>query len=288
MGPRVPPEEALQWVLGKIAAAKKSTAKPSPTFSLPKFEPPKAATLPVGLPKPDLKVTKAKEVELWKAWKDSGHKPEHLSPLLKSLDPLIQKKVNSYRNRVEIPTSALEFRARELAVDALKKYDPSKAQMNTYLTTKLKPMDRFVKTHQNMARIPENVARHIGTYNATKAELRDRLGHDPDDVALAEHSGLSMKMVKQLNKSLRKGLVDTGLGEDLSHTPNSYDVDMEVAHLIIPQLTPEERLVHQYSMGLNGNPQLKPGEIAKKLKMDNTKVAKLRSSIFKKMQPYLE
>ena len=29
-----------------------------------------------------------KELELWKTWKDSDHDPEHLDPLLSSLQPL--------------------------------------------------------------------------------------------------------------------------------------------------------------------------------------------------------
>jgi DNA-binding CsgD family transcriptional regulator len=62
----------------------------------------------------------------------------------------------------------------------------------------------------------------------------------------------------------------------------------EVVHLIYHQLTPQERSVHEYTFGLNGKPRLEPGAIAKKLKMDNSKVSKLRTSIFKKMEPHLE
>ena len=54
------------------------------------------------------------------------------------------------------------------------------------------------------------------------------------------------------------------------------------------QLTPQKRLVHEYTFGLFGKPVLKPGQIAKKLKMDGSKVAKLRTSIFNKMKPHLE
>lgn len=284
-------EEALEEVLQKIAARKKATTGSS--FSppaLPKMpEMPKpAAPAPAKLPA-DLTATRSKELDLWHTWKSNGQKPEHLEPLLKSLDPLIQKSVNRYRGQVEIPEKTLEFKHRKLAIDALKTYDPSKgAQIQTHVTWALKKADRFVKQHQNFARIPENVAGKIGKYQAAKSELTEKFGHEPDDISLAEHSGLSLKMVKTINKSLRKGLNQSGGDTDLNLAHSSYDREMEVALLIYPQLTPEERKVHELSVGLNGHPRLKPGEIAKRLGFDGSKVSKLRRSIIEKMQPYLE
>lgn len=284
-------EEALSWVLDKIAAKKVTTA-PSTALKMPSAPPPMFQTqaqkkvLPQSV---DLPGIRTKEMELWHTWKSNGMKPEHLDPLLKSLDKLVQKGMNRYRGQTEIPEKTLEYQHKKLLVKALKTYDPSKgAQLQTHITWALKKTDRFVKQHQNFARIPENVSRYIGKYNASKAELTEKLDHEPDDITLAHHSGLSLKQVKVINKSLRKGLIQSDGDDSLNLTHSVSDREMEVALNIYPLLTPEERKVHELSVGLNGHPKLKPGEIAKKLGFDGSKVSKLRRSIIEKAMPYLE
>jgi len=285
-------EEALSWVLDKIAAKKAVTAAypvvqkmpfaPPPMFQTPAQK--KAAT-----PQVDLPAVRAKEMELWKTWKENGMKQEHLEPLLKSLNKVVQNGMKRYRGQTEIPEKTLEYKHKKLLVNALKTYDPSRgAQLTTYITLTLKRTDRFVKDHQNFARIPANVSKDIGRYNASKSELTEKLDHEPDDITLAHHSGLSLKQVKVLNKSMRKGLIQSDGDDSLNLTHSVSDREMEVALIIYPLLTPEERKVHELSVGLNGHPRLKPGEIAKKLGFDNSKVSKLRRSIVDKAMPYLE
>lgn len=279
-------QAALASLLDKIAAKKAAKGLPIPVVQPPL--PPTIFQKPAQKTPGEIENVRSKEFELWKTWKTNGMQPEHLEPLLKSLDPIVQKGMNRYRN-LEIPQKALEFKHRKLVIDALKSYDPAKgAGIHTHVTYALKQTDRFIKKHQNFARIPENVSRHIGAYDASKAELTDKLGHEPDDLSLAEHSGLSLKMIKTINKSRRKGLIESGGENDVNLARSTHDREMEVALLIYPQLTPEERRVHELSVGLNGNPKLKPGEIAKRLGFDGSKVSKLRRSIVEKMQPYLE
>ena len=273
----------LNWVLGKLAAAKKVPAAP-----------------PLATPEQkqkDLRAKQPKELELWKAWKDGGQKPALLEPLLKSFAPLINHRINFYKNRVEIPTAALEQEHHKWFLKGLQTFDPKKgAQLNTHLTTNLKKAGRWIEANKNFSYISENVSKNIGAYNAFKSELGERLGHEPDDQTIRDFAIkekhpklgiLSVKDLKRLNREQRKGLIQTGHESDLLASGGVEPREVEVAHLIIPQLNPQERLVHEYTLGLNGKPALKPGAIAKKLKMDNSKVAKLRSAIWGKMKPYL-
>jgi DNA-binding MarR family transcriptional regulator len=57
-------------------------------------------------------------------------------------------------------------------------------------------------------------------------------------------------------------------------------------NLIRYQLTPEELLVYEYTIGAGGKPKLRPGEIATKLGMHPTKVSRLRNSITKKIESF--
>lgn len=277
--------EALEWVLGKLSAAKKPGPKP---VEIVKF--PAPLSLTPDAKKKELGSKKKSEINLWETWHAGGRKPKDLDPLLKSMQPLIESRARIYKNNVEIPNAAIDFEHKRLAVEALHKYDPSKgAALGTWVTNYLKKAGRFIQTHQNFTRITEPVAAKIGKFNAAKADLAERLGHEPDSQTLSEETGFSLKEIKRLTKDQRKGLVSSGLaGSEVSPAASLSSRDQEVIHLIYHQLTPPERLVHEYTFGLFGKPVLKPGAMAKTLKMDSSKIAKLRTSIFNKMKPHLE
>lgn len=279
--------QALEWVLSKLSAARKAPAR---TFSAPK------PVISAEQKKQELKAKQPKEMEMWEAYRDSGWHPQKLDPLLKSFAPLLNSRITLYKNRVEVPVSAIEHEHKKWFVDALKSYDPKKAALNTHITTRLKKAGRWIEANKNFAYIPENVSSKIGVFNAFKSELTEKLGHEPDDQTMHDYalvsghpklSTFTLKDIKRLNREQRKGLIQTGHEQDLIRPEELNARELEVAHLITYQLTPQERLVHEYTLGLNGKAKLHPGEIAKKLKMDNSKVAKLRTSIFNKMKPYL-
>lgn len=275
---------SVSWILEKLGAAKKAKALPAPKLS------------PEDKKKQqDLSLKRANELELWETWKKSGYKPTHLEPLLKSLNPLIQKKgIIAGKGRVEVPSAAIDFELKKHVVNSLKSYDPKKGtKLPTWVMSNLRKVSRFIHNTQNLARITEPLAAKIGTYNAVKSELTERLGHEPDDNSL--HEALlkldpkkwSMKDIKRLNKEIRKSYISGQGGLDDVQSAVMSSPDNEVIHLVVPQLSIPELAVHEYTFGLNGKPKLAPGAIAKKLKMDNSKVAKLRTSIWKKMEPHL-
>lgn len=275
-------EEALDWVLEKLSAARKAQ--------------PVAPLVPDK--KEELKAKQPKELELWKAYKASGFHPAKLNPLIKSFQGLLNERIRHFKNRVEIPVSVIDHVHKVEFVDALKSYDPKRGtQLNTHIFNRLRKAGRFIDANKNFAYIPENISKNIGFFNTFKAELSEKLGYEPDDQTIHDEAvkqrhprlGLiSLKEIKRLNREQRKGFVQKGHESDLLFPDELNPRELEVAHLIVFQLTPEERAVHEYTLGLNGKPKLAPGAIAKKLKMDNSKVSKLRSSAWAKMQPYLE
>jgi len=273
---------SVSWVLEKLGAKKKAPATPAP----------KVVATDDAKKKQEMAKTRANELELWKAWKQSGEKPKHLDPLLKSLNPLIQRRaLTAGKGRIEVPSAAIDFEHKKQVVNALRTFDPKRGvQLQTWVTTNLKKATRFIHNTQNLTRITEPLAMKIGTFNAVKAELSDKLGHEPDDhslhEALVDH-GFSMKDIKRLNKEVRKSYIGGQGGLDDVQSAVLSSPDVEVIHLVIPQLSKPELAVHEYTFGLNGKPQLAPGDIAKKLKMDRSKVAKLRTSAWEKMKPHL-
>lgn len=279
--------EALDWLLSKLSAAKKA---PKNAISTPK-----APEVPKIKPRADLAETKQTEVELWKKWKESKEDPKHLDPLLKSFNGLLQSRVNVWK-RAEVPTSFVEFKHKQKFVEALRTWKPEKGPLGSWVYQKVQNAGRDVKKYQNIVRVPENISEHIGSFNAVKSALREKLGHEPDSQTIHDHilktdhptlGKLSLKTIIRLEKEQRKGLIEGFESEVTGPSPILSSRAEEVSYLIIPQLSPDERAVHEFSLGLNGKPKLKPGQIAKKLNMDGPQVSKLRRSVFEKMQPYL-
>jgi len=237
-----------------------------------------------------------KDYELWDKWKKGGEKKKDLDPLLKQFEGQIHSRIGKFKGNVEVPDAAIEMAHKREAVKAFKEYDPTKGPLSPYLGLRLKKAGRFIDARKNVARITEPIYTKIGALNSVKSELREQLGYEPDDQTIHDHviktkhpklSNVSLKDISRINKEQFKDLLVSGDEGSEFGAPNLIPREEEVVRLIVPQLTKEERSVHEYTFGLNGKPELKSGEIAKKIGMENSKVSKLRTSIFNKMKPYL-
>lgn len=275
-------ELALDYILSKMAA--------------PESNPPSSKTLPE-----DRTALRSKEMEMWKQWKDSNHHPELLNPLFKSFSGLIKQRVNKYRG-AEVPAAAIEMNVKKEFVNGLKTYDPSKGTtLATHVNNTMMKATRFVDNNKNAARVSSHIGEKIGYFNSVKATLADRLGYEPDAQAIHDHlvtephehlGSPSLKQIIRFNKDQRKALLESGSNPlDLMGkrtTLSGIDPrEEEVIRLIVPMLTPEERAVHEYLYGLNGKPELRKGEIAKKMGWDAPKVSKTIEKIRKKVLEYL-
>ncbi len=64
--------------------------------------------------------------------------------------------------------------------------------------------------------------------------------------------------------------------------------ESEVLNMVRYELTPEELLVYEYTVGFGGKPLLRPGQIANKLNMNPSKVTRLRKSMAAKVDKYMK
>lgn len=229
-----------------------------------------------------------KELELWKTWKDSNHDPEHLDPLLSSLQPLMTQHVNRYAGNVPISRPALEGEVTRLTVRALKSYKPDRgAQLSTFVTGQLKGINRFVTQHQNVSRITEERSQKIGRYQRAHTALNESLGRPPTAQEVADEMRVSVRMVNRLSQEMRPDLLGSGSEHDpfLDEEPKSR----EVLRLMYPYaFSPDEQKVFEYLLGLNGKQkEIKTGKIARALGWSDSKVSQTRAAIANKVKPYL-
>lgn len=230
--------------------------------------------------------TKAQhELHLWKQWKESGEDPQHLDPLLTSLQPLIHNRLKVFQGRVPIQKEVLHSQATDITIKGLRKFDPSRAQMKTLLTNELRSMQRYVMQHQNLSRITEDRAKKIGQYNRATADLTETMSRPPTAQELADHMKVSVKTVTRLQGELREDLLSSGAMEDpfIEETPRAR----EVMQLIQYELTPTEMQAFEYLTGFGGKPKLSPGATAKRLGWSGPKVSQVKNSIAQKIKRHM-
>ena len=234
----------------------------------------------------DLAATKKFEFEQWKKWRDGGQKPEDLQPLLKSAKPLIRHKSNSWASRADLPPAAVHAEFNKQFVNALKTYNPEKGtQLSSWVTTNLQKAQRWVSQYQDPTRIQENRYYKAGEWDNALATLDDTLGREPNTREMAEFLGWSEAEAGRMESEKRKSLYSSGF-EGYDPTSIMPSRESEKLRLIRYDLSPEELQVFDYTVGSNGKQQMRPGEIAKKLKMSPSKVTRIRNSIAKKLDGY--
>lgn len=229
---------------------------------------------------------KGKEIAMWKAWKDGGQSVSDLHPLLRSFGPLIRAKTNVYKGKVKmIPDAAIEAEFQLRFVDALRSYDPEKGALGTYVYRYLDKAKRFIVENQNVGRIPENRVYRIKEFTSAREDLHEDLGRPPTVKEMADKLGWSNAEAERMDSELRSDFLTQGFEEDpYALTPSKSE---EVLRLFKYELTGNEREVYEYLTGM-GKPQTtSTGAIAKKLKMPDYKVSRLKSAIQKKLKRYL-
>lgn len=224
------------------------------------------------------------EEQLWHSWVGSNKHPDQLRPLLQSLQPLVQQTVNKYRT-ADVSHPALQAHTENKLVEGLNTYNPTKGSLSTHLNWKMRDVGRFVEAHQNFARIPGSRIRSIGAYQKAQAALQTELGRAPTLTELARRSKLPQKQVGLLQRELQPvhlmGLMTGETGESLSDFGGfTFNADRERLELIYPELSPQEQLVVDYSLGRAGKPKItSTSELARKMGVTAARISNIRNSI---------
>jgi len=226
-----------------------------------------------------------KDLQLWQQWDQNGRKADDLEPLMRQLEPLIRKQSNVYSGRVNIPKPAVHAEFQIQAIRAVQGYNPQRAALNTHLTHQLKKGKRFIATYQNVGRISETRIYKINQFQTERDLLADKLQRDPSSTEIADHMKWPQKQVVAMESELRKEIPSSKFqGGGMTKLKPSKEA--ETLRLLQYDLAPQEQTVYEYLLGEGGKPQLKPGQIAKKMNLTPSKVSRIKASIGKKAMRY--
>lgn len=208
-----------------------------------------------------------RQMELWRQWKDTGS-DETMSELIDSLTPLFKANVQKY-TQYPIPYNVLLHKAMVLGRDALKKYDPDKAKMNTFLTSQLQPLDRFVKKYQNVAYLPEFLAQQFGRFEHAEQGLLHDLGRAPTVEEIAQKMEIPKKHVERIQAAKANTKFMAGMPEGMEDEVHEMSQQRlkDSLEFLRAELSGDELKAFDYLSGMKGEP-IKAQAVAKKLNMD--------------------
>jgi len=218
-------------------------------------------------------------------WNKKNHQPAY-DELMNRHEGMVYSQSNKYRAS-PVPQPALESQAWQHFDDAVKTYKPDKgAKFSTHLNYRLRKLDRYNKTYQNMARIPEDLAYKIGDHDRVEDNLQQSLGRQPTNKELADGMGEDTSAVRRLRKARRQDLYQ-GQYEGEQDDP---DVDTPETQSLIKdiraELKPQEQEVYDHLTGENRHTN--KTELARKLGMSPGRLSQITGSIAKKMKPHLQ
>jgi len=223
---------------------------------------------------------KQKDIQLWKDWKHSGHKPGALKPLMSALAPVIFSQTKMWKGQV--PDYALDRTAQSLALKALYSYDPNKgAALNTHVTNGLRKISRTVYQNQDIIRLPEDKKLESQAIFKSTQALEDELGRTPSDMELADDLGWNVNKVRKsqgLGVNELVSSLDAG-GLSLGDNGDSDRKLRDTIHYVYAGLPPTDQVIFEHSTGFSGKPRKTALQISKMVKMSPGQVHQRKKSI---------
>lgn len=207
----------------------------------------------------------------FQTWQQS-RTPENNTKLLSTLQPVIDTAVGSYASGNMSPT--IKSRAKLMALKAMDSYDPQKGNVRTHLLSQMQSLRRLSAQEQNIISIPEQVGLDFQRMAESENELRDRIGRDPTDDELADHTNLSLRRIRKIrafHQPLPESATtpesddetnDGGVASTVPGSNRGADAWMNFVH---GDLSPTDQLIMDMALGRNGRKHTSTQDIARKL-----------------------
>lgn len=207
--------------------------------------------------------------------------------LLASLTPIIQRAMSAHVGG-DRANPLLRSRARRMALDALRRYDPAQAKPSTYLYGQLAGLRRVARQQQQILAIPEQASLARVHLQRAEADLQDSLGRDPSDDELADRLGLSVRRIHQVKgykAPLAEGqftqMDDEGGG---FYSPGVARQDSRAwLDVIRTDLDPVNQQIMDHTLGLYGRPTMSNQDLAAKLKLSPGAISQRKGKIQQKL-----
>lgn len=219
------------------------------------------------------------------AWK-AGPSPATNSALLTAVKPIIDTTLRQYSGGN--PSPSLKSRAKILALNSFKTYDPTKGRLRTHLYSHMQGLQRINAQEQNIISIPERVALDYGHVQEASNALRDRLGRDASNAEISNHTGLSQKRLAYIRQSNLP--VSEGAATQIDAEGDQADPAVSMPgrndgraweDFVYYDLGQTDQVIMDYVLGRHGMAKLQVNQIAGKLGITPSAVSQRTAKIQK-------
>ncbi len=202
----------------------------------------------------------------------SQQTPQNLHAVMQHLQPTVDKAIHAYAPDA---SPVLKDRARLMASDAVKSFDPTKgASLQTHVYRQLQSLQRQAQQIQSPMPMPDRLRQSRGAIYQAVEQVKNQLGREPSDEEIAEISKMPVAHVVKARQRIRQGIPLSVLEDDDDDNDNAPDM---VAHQVRPEddwaeavyhdLGDIDRVIFQHRTGYRGAEQLPNQEIARRLRM---------------------
>lgn len=196
--------------------------------------------------------------------------PDSLAVVLRALDPTLNAEITRYPG----PKPLLKSHARRLAIEAVKKYDPSKGtKLRTWVTSSLQPLNRIGTNLRSQVHVPEVARRQSAAVNKVREELFELSGREPTDEEIGDELGINPLRVRKLRSAVPAVMAQSGMGRDEDgaaieplSTFGESDPSLRAAlEMVYASVDERDKRILEWKAGYKGGVQRSNQDIAKRL-----------------------
>jgi len=223
--------------------------------------------------------------EPYQAWHASKREPADNAAFVNAINPMINKHLLRFEEQDRL---ALRPKAKVLALQSMNRYDPTRANLNTFFNQQLQKLNREYNSRQQIIHIPENKNYERQRIITKAKELETELGRAPTTYELSDHIHMNpakIEKIMNLGNAITYGAFETN-SEEGGHllpavvSPVKFNT---VVNLVYPDLNSKDKLVMEHTFGLYGKRKLTPAELAKKLGVSQATISLRKKHIQQQM-----
>lgn len=186
------------------------------------------------------------------------------SNILKGLTPTINSAIKSFAQG----NNEYSTKAKVLALEAVKTYDPSKSKLETHVYNNLKRLQRISADRGNIIHIPEQTALDKRQLDKLIRDYSIDNGSEPSYQWLSDQTGMPIKKISRLMNV--KGQTSTSMmvgesGDSLEAAPRTAVQLYE--DTLYQELDEKDKKIYEWLTGYQGAPMLDRATVAAKLKL---------------------
>jgi len=228
---------------------------------------------------------------LFNTWKQAPG-PNTVTPLVKSLDPMISKALSSYGYAGD---PNMKTTAQLHVIKALPRFDPKRAQLGTFVFNELKRLQRLGPKQQHAIPMPEQAAFDLKSIQRVEHDLSYKLGREPNHDELADATGLASRRIQAIKK--RYGMptlteqsfaTDEGFIEVPGQRSGSDESQELWTEAVYYEMDPVDKKIFDWSTGLHGQSKISKTNMAAKLGISIPAITQRAQRISKKLTEGME